>query len=259
MKALAEEVARAARRPRAARTLILDIDGTLAPIVDDPGRARVPAPVLRSIRALVEEGWHIAVVSGRPAADARGLVPVDGVTIYGCHGAEREDTGVPQKLRPLTTRVARIAREARRSASRFPGVRIERKPVGVAFHDRAATSATRARWRRTLTAWLAARDLDGLELLSGKKVLEIRPAGIGKSIVAHDWHPARRFRGLDRSFVVIGDDRTDEDLLSVYASRAVTIRVGDSRVRTVARRRLPSPAAVGRFLAALAARDGAPR
>jgi trehalose-phosphatase len=250
---LAAEVRIAARRRGAARALILDIDGTLAPIAPVPDAARVPPAVLTSLRSLVASGWRIAVVSGRPAAQARALVPVDGVTIYGCHGVEREGTGVPRRLLGVGRRVARIARDARRPASRYPGILIERKPVGVAFHDRAATQRTRAAWRRALSAWLAGRDLQGLELLSGKRVLEIRPAGVGKSIVAREWGPARRSRRPDRSVVVIGDDRTDEDLLEAFASRAVTIRVGNARVATAARRRLPSTAAVARFLAALAA------
>jgi trehalose-phosphatase len=236
--------------------MILDIDGTLAPIAATPQAARVPAKVLASLAALVGDGWHIAVVSGRPAAQARALVPVDGITIYGCHGVEREGGRLPRTLRALGARAARIADDAEAKIRDFPGVRIERKPVGVAFHDRAATPRTRARWHRTLSAWLAGYDLRGLEVLSGKRVLEIRPAGLGKGIVAHDWHPARRARGLDHSFVVIGDDRTDEDLLEAFARRAVTIRVGGAHVATAARRRLGSPAAVATFLADLAGQNG---
>ena len=250
--ALAAEVAHAARRPRAARSLILDIDGTLAPIARTPEGARVPRAVLASLSALVDDGWRIAIVSGRPAAQARAMVPVPGVTIYGCHGVEREGGPIPRALTRLGARLGRIAHELAERARGFPGVRIERKPIGVALHDRTATARVRGLWRRALHRWLALYDLSGLEVLPGKRVLEIRPAGLGKGIIARVWPPARRLPRVDRSFVVIGDDRSDEEMLEAFASRGETIRVGGPHVRTAARRRLPSPSAVGRFLSRLA-------
>lgn len=252
MTALAAEVARAARRPRAARSMILDIDGTLAPIARTPEVARVPRRVLSSLESLVHGGWRIAVVSGRPAAQARAMVPVSGIAIYGCHGVEREGRKIPHGLQTLGVRLARIGREIAAFARRFPGIRVERKPIGVAFHDRAATSRVRGRWRRALDRRLEGYDLHGLEIVPGKRVLEIRPAGFGKGIVARVWPPARRLPRADRSFVVIGDDRSDEELLEAFAGRGVTIRVGGARVHTAARSRLPSSSAVGRFLSLLA-------
>ena len=252
VNALAAEVARAARRPRASRSLILDIDGTLAPIARTPEGARVPRPVLASLSALVGEGWRIAVVSGRPAAQARAMVPVAGITIYGCHGVEREGWPIPRALRRLGVRLARIARELTARARAFPGVRIERKPIGVAFHDRSATPHVRSLWRRALHRWLSRYDLRGLEILPGKRVLELRPVGFGKGVVARAWPPARRLPRVDHSFVVIGDDRSDEEMLEAFAGRGETVRVGGPKVRTAARRRLPTPSAVGRFLSRLA-------
>ena len=142
---VAAEVARAARRPRAARALILDLDGTLAPIARTPDAARVPGPVLRSLHDLVDRGWRIAIVTGRPRREALTLVPVPRITVFGSHGLEGAHRTLPRAARAVR---ARLAREA----SRFPGVRLERKPVGLAFHDRALAPAASRHGCRAATS-----------------------------------------------------------------------------------------------------------
>lgn|GEM_PF-1701931 len=253
---VAAEVARAARRPRAARALILDLDGTLAPIARTPDAARVPGPVLRSLHDLVDRGWRIAIVTGRPRREALTLVPVPRITVFGSHGLEGAHRTLPRAARAVRARLARLARAAAREASRFPGVRLERKPVGLAFHDRALAPAARRRWRRRVAAWLSGCDLDGLEVLRGKCVIELRPARLGKERVLRAWRPARARAG-DRSLVAVGDDGTDEDLFAALGPSGLPVRVGPPRARTAARRRLPSARAVAEFLSVLADRSAA--
>src|SRR5512140_271366 len=59
--------------------IVCDIDGTLAPIVSSPDRARVPRATLRVLERLAGMYGLVACVTGRPAAQARGLVPVESV------------------------------------------------------------------------------------------------------------------------------------------------------------------------------------
>jgi len=251
--ALAVDIARAARRRGAARALILDLDGTLAPIAARPRDARVPAATLRTLTRLVTEGWRIAIVSGRSAADARRLVPLPGVVIFGSHGIERY--GAPsssKRLRLIARRVARIARASRGVTRGFAGVLVERKPFGCAFHHRALDARARARFLRRLRVWLSERDLRGLALLDGNRVVELRPAGLDKGVVVRRWHAARSAEPSDRSLVAIGDDRTDEDLFAACAHRGLTVSVGPKGRSTLARRRLGGTAAVHRVLSLLA-------
>ncbi len=247
--ALVAEVSKAARRPAAARAMILDIDGTLAPIAASPRFANVPPDVLASLHDLSGHGWRIAILTGRPAAEARAMVPIPGIEVHGCHGLEREGGGVPRRWRALAARLGRIGDHARGLVSDFPGVVIERKPIGLAFHDRRLTAAGRARWLRALSLWLASQDLTGAEVIGGKRITELRPARAGKAGIAPRLLRAGR---MDRSVVVIGDDRTDEELFEALGGRALTIRVGPPGVRSAAIRRLASPSAVSRFLFALA-------
>ena len=249
---LAASVASAAGRPGAARALILDLDGTLAPIAPTPEVARVPAHVLASMRALVGAGWRIAVVSGRSARQTKTMVPVPGVAIFGSHGLEQLGRPLPRRFDAVRARLGRMARRANEVAASFPRVRVERKPVGLAFHDRALSRGERVRWHRRLAAWLATQDLSGLQVLHGKRVIELRPAGVDKSTVVSSFPPARGWHRFDPSLVVIGDDRTDEDLFDAVSRLAVAIRVGRKGVRSRAPHRFPSPVAVARFLDALA-------
>lgn len=258
--ALADEIARAARRRGAARALILDLDGTLAPITEHRRDARVPAGVLTALSRLVRNGWRVAIVSGRPVADARRMVPLSGVAIFGSHGVERgKARAVPRKLRAVARRAAQITREATVWIRAFSGVEIERKPFGFAFHHRTLDAGARPRFRRRLRAWLARADTRGLELLRGKRVVEMRPTGLGKGLVARRWPAARHARRGDHSLVAIGDDRTDEDLFAALAGRGLTVRVGSPRRATLAVRRLSGAAAVARLLSTLADSGGAER
>src|SRR5690349_19812664 len=69
--------------------IMLDVDGTLAPIALLPSLARVPDDTRRIVGQLrTRHGIVVALVSGRAAHDAQRLVGVEGVWTIGNHGAE---------------------------------------------------------------------------------------------------------------------------------------------------------------------------
>ncbi len=254
--ALAAAVRRDARRADAARTLLLDLDGTLAPIAPTPEAARVPGATLETLRRLVRAGWTVAIVSGRPAAELRRMVPVRGVRYFGSHGAEGAWTpgGRRTLLDPAVRRSrAALGRRAGALLSGYPEVRLERKPAGLAFHDRALGGPRLRAWRRRLRSWLERQDLSGFEIIRGKRVVELRPRGVDKGAVVRAMPRGIPRRRGDASLVAIGDDRTDEDLFRALGGRGLTIRVGRTLRGSAARHRLPSVRAVADFLARLAA------
>jgi trehalose 6-phosphate phosphatase len=243
-------VAGAASEPGAARALLLDLDGTLAPFAPTPEEAAVPPETLEAVRRLVGFGWTVAIVSGRPVAQVRAMIPIPGVRAFGSHGLEGSWSGDgADAVDPdLVARLGRIAREGGEISASVAGARVEHKPAGIAFHDRKVPSAELAAWRRRLQTWLNAQDLEGLEILPGNRVLELRPRGIHKGLVARSLLERIEPAGLDESLVAVGDDRTDEDLFLELAGRGLTVRVGGPTLRTAAARRLPTPWAVGLFL-----------
>ena len=72
----AKLIARLGEQPEAAGVL-LDVDGTLAPIVDRPGDARVPEGTRATLRDLAGRFALVACVSGRTEDDARHVVGGD--------------------------------------------------------------------------------------------------------------------------------------------------------------------------------------
>lgn len=250
---LARAAAEAALRCDAARTLLLDVDGTLAPIVPRPPDARIPPPTLVAMRTLLDRGWRVVLVSGRPAEEVRSMAPIPGVIVFGTHGFEASPPWKPVRdLGPdEVRRLERIERGARALAEGVEGAAVERKPAGLAFHDRNVAPGTLALWRDRLRGWLDAQDLGGFETLPGRRVVEIRPRGVHKGAAVRQFLPGSA--GRDDSLVAIGDDRTDEDMFREIGDRGMTIRVGRASARTAAAERLASPAAVSRFLRSLAA------
>src|SRR5437764_9222472 len=105
--------------------LVFDVDGTLAPIVDDPRAATVPEATKRELRRLVGRYALVAVVSGRPAETAREMVGVPELEYVGEHGLE-------------------FSPEAERWAPRIHAFAdgidwpAEHKPLSVSFHYRTA-------------------------------------------------------------------------------------------------------------------------
>src|ERR1051326_1369447 len=80
----------AALASRTPLVVLLDVDGTLAPIAPTPAEARVPDETRRAVAALVAlAGVHVALVTGRIATEGLDMLAVDGLWAIGNHGAER--------------------------------------------------------------------------------------------------------------------------------------------------------------------------
>lgn len=231
----------------------MDLDGTLAPIAPTPAEARIPAETLGALRRLIRNGWKVAVISGRQVSEVRELVPLRGIRAFGSHGLEGSWKGLGRTALPtgLRQRLARLAKRAGALAKTVPGAVIEHKPAGVAFHDRQVPRNRLPEWRRTLDRWLAEQNLEGLERIRGRRVTELRPAGVHKGVVVRGL-PKRPGRPRpDDSLVAMGDDLTDEDMFRELQGQGLTVRVGRRR-GTLAVTRLPSTSAVSRFLTRLA-------
>ena len=162
-----------------ARTaLCCDFDGTLAPIVDDPGDAVLPAPVGAALARLAGALGAVAVVSGRPAAFLAERVAVPGVWLLGLYGLEEaRDAGGVQPHPDVAAwepAVARARRWLARDLAGVDGVRLEDKGRSVAVHWRHAPDRDAAGRRvGALVAEVAAAT--GLEPAPGKLVAELRP------------------------------------------------------------------------------------
>ena len=68
--------------------ILLDIDGTLAPIVQHAADARVPEGTRALLASIAKRYRMVACVSGRQASEARAMVAIGTISYIGSHGAE---------------------------------------------------------------------------------------------------------------------------------------------------------------------------
>lgn len=198
--------------------LAFDFDGTLAPIVSHPDRARVSKPVARELERL-SLALPVAVISGRRVADVLprlGFVPR---FVVGNHGAE--DPGDPasahwpSRLDGLRERLARAAQRLTGA-----GVWVEDKGHSLALHFRQAPDAAVATDR--INEVLV--DLDpSLRCFGGKLVVNVVCAEAPDKA---DSLAALMARADAHSALFVGDDVNDEVVFARHHRHWLCVRVG---------------------------------
>jgi trehalose 6-phosphate phosphatase len=195
--------------------IAFDYDGTLAPIVAIPERARMRATTRRLLRRVAER-YPCVVISGRMREDLiRRLRDIPVVHVSGNHGLEpwAEDVRYVRQVREWAENLAP------RLAS-CQGVVIENKMYSISIHYRAARNKRRA--LRAIDA--AVQDLRGTRRIGGKLVVNLVPAGAPGKGVALD--RACRLLVCDAA-LYIGDDDTDEDVFgTARPAQLLSVRVG---------------------------------
>ena len=192
-----------------------DFDGTLAPLVDVPDRATMPASTRRLLTAVARR-YPVAVISGRARRDVSqrlGGVPVAHVT--GSHGLEPWGQKPEVRLQ-VRTWVRRLA-DAFGDVS---GLAIEYKGYSLTVHYRHVRGKAQiARAVRQLV-----RTLPGARVLGGIQSLALVPIDSPHKGVA--LQQVRRLVGCDTA-IFVGDDETDEDAFGAdVPERLLAIRVG---------------------------------
>lgn len=211
--------------------IMLDVDGTLAPIAPRPDAVVVPAETRRAIATLAaRDDMHVVLVSGRAAADARRLVSALHVWVIGNHGFEITGPDgeelVEQQVAHYRPVVAQAARRLAAQVAHVPGVILEDKGWTLSVHYRLADPAVVPRLRAAVEETVAHL---GLRLTFGKEVLEVRPpVRVDKGTAVVQLGLKLGGLGDSGSLMFVGDDQTDEDAFRALRARAghsVTVRV----------------------------------
>jgi trehalose 6-phosphate phosphatase len=210
--------------------ILLDVDGVLAPIVEQPDDAHMPETTRRPLIEVAKRYGIVACVSGRRASDARRIVSLGSIAYLGSHGSEilRAGTIAPEldvELQAWTRRVQAFANEAFDEGLKRLRIRLEDKEAIAALHWRGVPDEEEAQ-AAVEDVSRAAEDA-GFVTHWGKKVLEIRPpvridkgAGIVRLLQETDLAAA----------LYVGDDITDVD-----AFRGLDELVGMGRIATAAK------------------------
>lgn len=245
---MAADIEEASRRLREAshRTLLLDYDGTLAPIVEQPSLAVPDQPLLRLLNDLATmSNTTVHVVTGRSQESIEPWLGALPIWLHVEHGLRsRKADGIwlpavyerPEKLDVATTIMERVAARTR-------GTMVEAKVASVAFHYRRANAYVANDAVDALRAELKEALGPEIEILEGHKVLEVRLRAVNKRAAVQ---LALADAPLNTLPLAIGDDRTDEDMFAALPESAISIRVGKGQ--SIAKLHLESPAQVIDFL-----------
>ncbi len=202
------------RRARGQSAVLLDVDGTLAPIVRHADDAHVPEPT-RSVLIRVAHAYAVtACVSGRQAAIARRIVSIGSISYVGNHGGELLRAGRTEpELEPGFARggerVRAFARTVWRADPQLQRLRMRSEDKGdiAAFHWRGAPDEAQAEAAAERIAQRA--EAEGLAPHWGRKVLEVRPPVQVDKGAGIAW----LLSGAPqvRAALYVGDDLTDLD------------------------------------------------
>ncbi len=239
------------RRP----AVLLDFDGTLSPIVDEPSAAALADGAADALRALAAQ-CDVVVLSGRDLADLWSRVRLFGLWYAGSHGFELsapDGSRYHNETAEATIGVLeQVAAELRDRFALLDAVAVEHKRYSVAVHYRNAAPGV----VREVTATVhTIGNRSGLRVINGRKVTELQPNVAWDKGKALRWI-VHRIAGADvRLPIYIGDDLTDEEAFDAlrYDGMGIVIRNGDEGDRgSAARFALDGPTAVREFTERLA-------
>jgi trehalose 6-phosphate phosphatase len=194
--------------------LLLDIDGTLLDLAPTPREVWVPPDLATSMGKLLQRtNGAMALVSGRSINDIDLIFAPMQFPAVGGHGAEMRlsaenesvAAGAPPMDKELKRRLAAIAKLS-------PGILLEDKGYALALHYRLAPHAEKAIYD-AVSAIRADLPNAPIEVLPGKAVCEIKPAGVTKATGVIELMTHEPFSG--RRPIFIGDDVTDESVFAI--------------------------------------------
>ena len=193
--------------------ILLDIDGTILDIAPAPQEVWVP-PALRHTLGRLDEltGGALALVSGRKLSDIDLIFAPLQLPAIGGHGAEIR----PQPGAEPRTRVGSLGSELKRKLATLtelgPGILVEDKGYSLALHYRLAPDQGPT-LRAAVAAICAQMPPGSVDILPGKLVVEVKPAGVSKALAVNELMQYAPF--ADRHPIFIGDDTTDEPVFDV--------------------------------------------
>jgi trehalose-phosphatase len=198
--------------------VLSDFDGTLAPIVERPEMAALPAETRDLLHRLAQTGRvTVGIISGRSLSDLIARVGIPNLFYAGNHGLEILGPGV-DFLHPRAAaqmRDLRTVEEAlHASLDAIHGVQIENKGLTLSVHFRGVPHEQVASAERAFETVLRAPVLLGkVRVSSGKMVWEVRPAvkwDKGDAVAMILKRQMRCRPAAPMAALYIGDDRTDE-------------------------------------------------
>lgn len=212
-------------------TLLVDYDGVLSPIVDEPEKALPDPVVLEMLRQLRALGAQVIVVSGRSAPFLESVLGEEDFFLASNHGAKNFDPLLrrwisrgPQGVQPWYVKSRRIMRDFVR---RTPGCFIEEKEYSLVWHNRARPLDFGTFQSRKLFEELeSALSSYAVQVSSGKRIVEVKDSLANKGAFVR-WLNSQEMIPPQDTVICLGDDLTDEDMFAELSFPHITVHVGE--------------------------------
>lgn len=210
------------------RLILLDYDGTLVPFAQQPHLAAPDGPLLRLLSRLqAQTGSEVFLISGRDRGTLDRWFAGLPIRIIAEHGARLRDEGaVWSLLKPLSFEWKEQIRPlVQLYVERVPGSLLEEKEFSLAWHYRRSDPELGMLRAKELIDDVVTYTANfDVQVLEGKKVVEIRNSGVNKGVAARHC-----LSQVEADFILAaGDDQTDEELFRALPPDAVTVRVGET-------------------------------
>jgi trehalose 6-phosphate phosphatase len=189
--------------------ILLDIDGTLLDIAPTPHEVHVSDNLrIMLVRLADRLGGALGLISGRSLADIDVIFEPLQLPAVGGHGAEiRPGSAAAPYRMQLSPLDPALKLRFTEIGLLDPGIIIEDKDYSLAIHYRLAPQFGGA-VIKSVAAICEKFGCDGLSILPGKSVIEIKPRGFDKGSGLQELMAYPPFAG--RKPVFVGDDVTDE-------------------------------------------------
>lgn len=189
--------------------LITDIDGTISQTAPTPQQAEVSPICRRYLSALCKQLALVAVVSGRPVAEAQNMIGIDEMVYIGNHGLERwaGDHSEFRRDAQNCPAVIKAAIEELTPLLSMKCISIDDKKVTATIHYRLCPEPQLAR-RDILALIRTSPHVRGLRIVQEKMAFDLLPpVKIDKGTALLELIQEYNLQGG----VYLGDDLTDID------------------------------------------------
>jgi trehalose 6-phosphate phosphatase len=210
--------------------LLLDFDGTLAPIVNIPHEARLPDGTRKILKRLqANPRVIVAIISGRSLPDVKHKAFLPGAYYAGNHGLEIEGPNTSfeyPRIRREARLIGHLAQHFHYVFQSVPGVIVQDKGLSLSIHYRNVKPQAWPYFDKLIKQSLIETSQLPIVWRKGRKVYEILP-GV-------DWNKGRAaiwlIKKLNKPFALaFGDDKTDDTMFRALKETGLTTRIGKKR------------------------------
>nr|AFS17321.1 trehalose-6-phosphate phosphatase [Belgica antarctica] len=232
--------------------LLLDYDGTLAPIAPHPNLTHMTDETKSALNRIADNSRiFTAVISGRGVDDVKAKIGLNGVVYAGNHGLEilypnstRYNQEIPGSVSGNYDKMVKELEKITRSGSW-----IENKGVSLTFHYRAMAEDQHDMIRdeaKFIIEGFGYRANQAHCAIEAKPPVHWHKGKAAEYILSHNF--GEEWRSTTK-VVFAGDDTTDEDVCEILKGVGVTFRVtADPNLPTKATYRVPSTRSITTLL-----------